>query len=418
MSRLTAAMFQRFADPAAEMRYRREQRTAQVKFVRALMLIAPAMLGLYIVINPLFIEPSFGAGMLVTSIAMLPLLGFYYWYVGQPGYAANRWIDVTIFSGFAAVQFFFIRFLWQSGVSEWPFYAILCYNQMLLLTYACLAFSAAVREFAIWTLISIAYVVAVLLSLDLPLGVTVYTVAFYAPFAGLVGYVNWAIDAKSRQLFDSGLKLDVEKKKTEALLHNVLPQSIAKRLQSGEAIADAFDDVSILFVDVVGFTNLSKSMPATDLVTLLNAYFSRADRGCDLFGIEKVKTIGDAFMAVSGAILPTPRPAKAMVDFACYLIGAAQELSDEFGLDFKLRVGINTGPVVGGVISSKRMHYDYWGDAINVAARMESAAPHNGITVSQSTWEATRDSYCYLEPRSATLKGLGVVPVYDVDLRR
>jgi len=153
-------------------------------------------------------------------------------------------------------------------------------------------------------------------------------------------------------------------------------------------------------------------------VKLLNAYFSRADRGCDLFGIEKVKTIGDAFMAVSGAIVPTPKPAKAMVDFACYLIGAAADLSSEFGLDFKLRVGINTGPVVGGVISSKRMHYDYWGDSINVAARMESAAPHNGITVSQSTWEATRDSYCYLEPRSAMLKGLGVVPVYDVDLHR
>ena len=95
--KLAAAVFQRFADPAAELRYRREQRTAQVKFVRALMLIAPAMLGLYIVINPLFIEPSFGAGMLVTSIIMLPLLGFYYWYVGQPGYAGNHWIDVTIF---------------------------------------------------------------------------------------------------------------------------------------------------------------------------------------------------------------------------------------------------------------------------------------------------------------------------------
>lgn len=418
MSRLTAAVFQRFADPAAEQRYRREQRKSQVKFVRALMLIAPAMLGLYIVINPLFIELSFGVRMLVTSIIMLPLLGFYYWYVGQPGYADNRWIDVTFFCVIAAVQFFFIRYLWLSGVSGWPFYAILCYNQMLLLTYACLAFAAAVREFAIWTLISIAYVVGTLLALDLPAGITVYTVAFYAPFAGLVAYVNWAIDDKSRQLFLGGLTLDAEKKKTETLLHNVLPQSVARRLQSGEAIADAFDEVSILFVDVVGFTKLSKTMPATELLTLLNAYFSRADRGCDLFGIEKVKTIGDAFMAVSGAIVPTPKPAKAMVDFACYLIGAADDLSREFGLDFKLRVGINTGPVVGGVISSKRMHYDYWGDSINVAARMESAAPHNGITVSHSTWEATRDSYCYLEPRTAMLKGLGEVPVYDVDLRR
>ena len=418
MGRLTAAVFQHFADPAAELRYRRELRTAQTRFIRALMLIGSAMVSLYVVINPLFMETRFAADMAIATLAMLPLFGYYYWYVGQPGYAANRLIDIAFFALIAAIQFFYIRALWQSGVSGWPFYAILCYNQMLLLTYACLAFAAAVREFAIWTLVTIGYVVALLFALGLPPGVIAYTATFYAPFALLVAYVNWAIDAKSRQLFETGLKLDAEQKRTETLLHNVLPQSVARRLQSGEAIADAFDDVSILFVDVVGFTKLSKTMPAAELVTLLNAYFSRADRGCDLFGIEKVKTIGDAFMAVSGAIVPTPRPAKAMVDFACYLIGAAKELSREFGLDFKLRVGINTGPVVGGVISSKRMHYDYWGDSINVAARMESAAPHNGITVSQSTWEATRDSYRYLEPRTATLKGLGVVPVYDVDLRK
>jgi adenylate cyclase len=418
MTRLTAAIFQHFTDPAAELRYRREQRTAQVKFIRALMIIGPAMLSAYIIVNPLFVELKYGIGMLVASVVMLPLLGFYYWYVGHPTYAGNRWIDVLFFAVIAGVQFFFIRFLWQSGATGWPFYAILCYNQMLLLTYACLAFAAAVREFIIWAFVSIAYVMGTVITLDLPPAIIVYTATFYVPFAGLVAYVNWAIDDKARQLFESGLKLDVEKKKTEALLHNVLPQSIARRLQSGETIADGFDNVSILFVDVVGFTNMSKTMPASELVKVLNAFFSKADAGCDLFGIEKVKTIGDAFMAVSGAIVPTPRPAKAMVDFACYLLGAAKELSREFGLDFKLRVGINTGPVVGGVISSKRMHYDYWGDSINVAARMESAAPPNGITVSQSTWEATRDSYQFLEPRSAILKGLGEVPVYDVDLRR
>ena len=347
---------------------------------------------------------------------MLPELAFYYWYVGRPGYAANRWIDFVFFLVVAVTQFFFIRFLWQSGVSGWPFYAILCYNQQLLLTFACLAFAASVRAFVLWTLATIAYVVIALIVLDAPLGAAVYTATFYAPFAGLVAYINWAIDDKSRRLYDVGLKLDAEKKKSDALLYNVLPQSIATRLQSGETIADAFDDVSILFVDVVGFTRMSQAMPAADLVKLLNAFFSHADRGCDLFGIEKVKTIGDAFMAVAGAIVPTPRPAKAMIDFAAYLIVGAKQLSREFDLDFRLRVGINSGPVIGGVISSKRMHYDYWGDAINVAARMESAAPVNGITVSQSTWQATRDAYAFHAPRTVALKGIGEVPVYDVDL--
>ena len=98
MSRLGAAIFQHFADPAAELRYRREQRTAQVKFIRALMLIGPAMLSAYIIVNPLFVESKYGVGMLLVSIAMLPLLGFYYWYVGQPSYAGNRWIDITFFA--------------------------------------------------------------------------------------------------------------------------------------------------------------------------------------------------------------------------------------------------------------------------------------------------------------------------------
>ena len=414
--KLGAAIFQRFPDPAAEQRYSTEQRRAQVKFIRALMIIGPLMLALYIVINPLFVEPSFGAGMLLTSLAMLPLIGFYYWYVGQPGYARRRWVDIAFFLLIGAIQFFFIRDLWLSGVSGWPFYAVLCYNQMLLLTYACLAFAAAVREFLIWVFASIAYVITTLLLLDLPPGVTVYTTTFYAPFALLVAYINWAIDDKARRLFDAGLKLDAEKKKSDALLYNVLPRSVAKRLQSGEAVADAFPEVTIVFVDIVGFTKMSQTMDPSGVVALLNAYFGKADAACDLFGIEKVKTIGDAYMAVAGAIVPTPKPAKAVVDFARYLIGATRDISRDYGLDFKLHIGINTGPVVGGVIEGKKMLYDYWGDAINVASRLEGAAPANGVTVSHATWEATRDTTRYHPPRLVTLKGIGEVPVYDLDL--
>ena len=415
MAKLSGLLFQRFADQRAEARYRRESREAQVKFVRALMLIGPAMIGLYILINPLFVEPSFGAGMLLTSAAMMPMIVFYYWYVGRPTYAENRWIDVAFFVLVAGVQFFFIRYLWQSGVSGWPFYAILCYNQMLLVTYACLAFAAAVRQFVVWACLSVAYVVGALILMEVPAGVAVYTATFYAPFAGLVTYINWAIDDKSRRLYEVGLRLDAEKKKSDALLYNVLPESVAHRLQSGEAVADAFPEVTIVFVDIVGFTKMSQAMDPSQVVALLNAYFAKADAACDLFGIEKVKTIGDAYMAVAGAIVPTPRPAKAVVDFARHLIGMTGEISRQFGIDFQLHIGINTGPVVGGVIAGKKMLYDYWGDAINVASRLEGAAGANGVTVSQRTWEETRDTCRYHPPRLVTLKGIGEVPVYDLD---
>ncbi len=377
-------------------------------------IIAAGMFSTYSLFNPLFIDWASVRGVAFGHFSFIPLLILYAWYVGRPGYPANRLADAALFFAAQPGVFMAAQVFAATGVSDWTFETLLTYNLMVALAFACLTFSAAVEQFFVLTIVSIVYLATVLLLRDQTAAQVFYTGVFYGAYAILIAYINWAIDDKARLLFESRQKLDAEKKKTEVLLHNVLPQSVARRLQSGEAIADAFDDVSILFVDVVGFTKLSKTMPATELVKLLNAYFSKADAGCDLFGIEKVKTIGDAFMAVSGAIVPTPRPAKAMVDFARYLIDAARDLSAEFGLDFKLRVGINTGPVVGGVISSKRMHYDYWGDAINVAQRMETAAAHNGIAVSRSTWEATRDTYAYNPPRVVLLKNLGEVPVYDL----
>ena len=416
MTTLAGLLFQRFADSRDEQRYRLELRQRQGKFIRALMLIGAGMLSVYVILAPLFLPLADTLWLLASTAAMSPVLMLYAWYVGRPGYARHWWIDLAFFAVLEPVMLWFISLLYRSGVTEWPFYGILCYNQMLLLSYASLAFVASVRQFLIWVAITIVYVVVTLILLDFPSNVIAYTTAFYGPFALLLGYINWASDDKARALFDAGLKLDIEKRKSDALLYNVLPQSVAQRLQSGETVADAFAHVTIVFVDIVGFTRMSQAMDAGQVVTLLNAYFHKADAGCDLFGIEKVKTIGDAYMAVAGAIVPTPKPAKAVVDFACYLIGATQDISRDFGLDFKLHIGINTGPVVGGVIAGKKMLYDYWGDAINVASRLEGAAPPNGITVSQATYDATKDTCRYHPPRPVTLKGIGEVPVYDVDL--
>ena len=416
MTALSGLLFQRFADIRDEQRFVLESRSGQGKFVRALMLIGAGMLSVYVALAPLYLPLEDTLWLLASTAIMAPILAFYAWYVGRSGYARHWWVDIGFFAVLQPPMYWFITLLYRSGVTEWPFYGILCYNQMLLLSYASLAFVASVRQFIIWVAITVVYVVATLIVLDFPSNVIAYTTAFYAPFAALLGYINWASDDKARALFSAGLRLDAEKKKSDALLYNVLPQSVAERLQSGETVADAFPHVTIVFVDIVGFTKLSQAMDAGQVVTLLNVYFSKADAGCDLFGIEKVKTIGDAYMAVAGAIVPTPRPAKAVVDFARYLVGATKDISREFGIDFKLHIGINTGPVVGGVIAGKKMLYDYWGDAINIASRLEGAAPPNGITVSQATYDETCDSTRYHPPRPATLKGIGEVPVYDVDL--
>jgi len=413
---LGSLVFQKFSDSVVEQAYRHDQRRRQARFTRAMAIIAAAMFATYSLFNPLFISWDDVRGVALGHFSFIPLLIAYSWYVGQPGYMNSRFADLALFAGVQPGMYYAVGVFAATGASEWTFGTLLCYNVMVALAFACLAFAASVRRFLGLTLASVIYLLGALFLNGVTNSSIFYTGVFYFAYAILIFYLNWAIDDKARALFDARIKLDAEKKISDALLFNVLPQSIAVRLQSGEAVADAFPEVTIVFVDIVGFTKMSQAMDAGEVVTLLNAYFQKADAGCDLFGIEKVKTIGDAYMAVAGAIVPTPKPAKAVVDFACYLIGATQDISRQFGLDFKLHIGINTGPVVGGVIAGKKMLYDYWGDAINIASRLEGAAPPNGITVSQGTYDVTKSTCRYHPARRATLKGIGEVSVYDVDL--
>ena len=187
-------------------------------------------------------------------------------------------------------------------------------------------------------------------------------------------------------------------------------------MKSDEAIADSFADIVVLFVDLVGFTPLSRQLGPKRIVELLNAYFERADRGTDLFGMEKVKTIGDAYMAVAGALTQPPQPAKAAVDFAIWLRGEAHKVGLEFGVDLRLHVGIASGPAIGGVTGAKRLSYDYWGHTVNLAARLQDSVGADGIAVSEPVWRTVQDIYPFKTPRVVALKGLGATPVHDLDV--
>ena len=181
-------------------------------------------------------------------------------------------------------------------------------------------------------------------------------------------------------MFAANLALDAERAKTEELLYNVLPQEVAARLRAGEAVADAFSDVTVVFVDLVGFSRLAKRLSPGHLVQLLNAYFSAGDRCAERHGLEKVKTIGDAYLAVAGGMASRGADASAAIAFARELIARARGAqSSEHGIELKARVGIHVGPVVGGVIGSRRLAYDYWGDTMNIASRLQGVAPPNGI---------------------------------------
>ena len=212
---------------------------------------------------------------------------------------------------------------------------------------------------------------------------------------------------------------DAAQARVEALLLNVLPADVAERLQSDpHAIADHFDEASILFADVVDFTPLASGLDAREVVGLLDRLFTSFDELVDRYDVEKIKTIGDCYMVAAG--VPTPRPdhARAMALMALDMREAMRSQDAVGHLGLELRIGINSGPVVAGVIGRKRFLYDLWGDAVNMASRMESHGTPGRIQVTRPTYELLCDEF-ELEPRGTVpIKGKGEVETWYLVGRR
>lgn len=204
-----------------------------------------------------------------------------------------------------------------------------------------------------------------------------------------------------------------EKARAEDLLLNILPKSIADRLQQSPAtIADGHPAASVLFSDLVGFTGLSQELKPEDLVRLLNRIFSTFDDLTEKHGLEKIKTIGDAYMVASGLPLAREDHASAAAEMAVDMLKTVRNLAEELVRPIQIRIGINSGPVVAGVIGKKKFIYDLWGDAVNVAARMESHGVPGEIHVSGSTYDLLKDRYEF-EPRGTIeVKGKGPMETF------
>ena len=202
--------------------------------------------------------------------------------------------------------------------------------------------------------------------------------------------------------------LAVEQDRSERLLLNVLPAPIAARLKQGEAvIADRFQEVTVLFVDLVDFTRSSDRSTPERVVQVLDDLFTAFDRLAERHGLEKIKTIGDAYMAVGG--LPEPRPdhARAVAEMALALREETARHRDPSGQPLALRIGIDTGPVVAGVIGTTKFSYDLWGDTVNTASRMESSGVPGCIQVTERTYRRLRDGYRFERRGPIQVKGKG-----------
>jgi adenylate cyclase len=207
--------------------------------------------------------------------------------------------------------------------------------------------------------------------------------------------------------------------RSERLLLNVLPASVAARLKREEGvIADAHDEVTVLFADIVGFTPLAGRLSPPDVVALLDRVFARWDVLAARHGVEKIKTIGDAYMAAAGIPIPRDDHVEAIAEMALDMRPEAERCAAEIGLPFEVRIGIDTGPVVAGVIGRAKFIYDLWGDTVNTASRMESHAAAGTIQVTARAQQRLRLAY-ELESRGAIeVKGKGTVTTYLLMGRR
>jgi adenylate cyclase len=205
-------------------------------------------------------------------------------------------------------------------------------------------------------------------------------------------------------------RIELERQRHETLLRNILPGQIVTRLNNGEAvIADRIEQATILFADLVGFTAVAARVTPSVLVDNLNRIVSAFDDLCRQSGIEKIKTIGDAYMAAAGLPVPRPDHAEAIADFALAMLDTLEALNPTLDVPFAIRVGIHTGPVVAGVIGSHRFLYDIWGDSVNLASRLESHSLPGRIHVSPQVSRALASRY-ELEPRGLiNLRGLGKI---------
>lgn len=227
-------------------------------------------------------------------------------------------------------------------------------------------------------------------------------------------------ERNARRQFTIARELDTSRDRIDELLLSMLPREVVARIQGGATlIADQIDEVSIVFADIVGFTELSRRLPASELIQLLNRLFSAFDGAAEAHGMQKIKTIGDAYMAVGG-LLPTPdgTPAIAAAEFAADMRRIAANVSVDLGLYVAIRVGLHVGPVVAGVIGTSRPAFDCWGEAVNLASRLESASRAGEVLISDNARAALEHRYLMHAQPQISLKGIGLTTVWRLGSRQ
>jgi adenylate cyclase len=243
--------------------------------------------------------------------------------------------------------------------------------------------------------------------------------AWLSTTLGLVAIGTFVLDRMQHLAWWQAQELLIAEEKIRSLLHNVLPSSIAARKLAGESvISDSFSEASVLFADLVDFTPLSAQLESMQVVNMLNDLFSRFDRIVARHGLEKIKTIGDCYMAVGGIPRAIPEHLNRMAEAALHMLDEATQVRAPDGTKLAIRIGIHTGPVSAGVIGESKFIFDVWGDTVNMASRMESHGAAGRIQVTEAVHTALLDKYDFAGPTTIDVKGKGPSQTWFLSRRR
>jgi adenylate cyclase len=221
-----------------------------------------------------------------------------------------------------------------------------------------------------------------------------------------------------RQTARAEVAVEREFARSEALLGNIMPPRVAARLKDEQVIADRYEAASVLFADMAGFTSRASDSEPEALVGFLNSVYSRIDALVEAHGLEKIKTIGDAYMVVAGVPDPRPDHAEALADFALALREAVADLKDPEGRAVPVRIGIASGPVVAGVVGRRKFFYDIWGDTVNVAARMEQTCEPGHIQISSGTRKHLAGKFVLKSRGAIEIRGKGKMHTWFLVVRQ
>ncbi len=404
-----------FANPEVERAFSLAERQAMIPTVRMYGGLTTLVMLLYALVDPLFFSYEDEVRFTLLLLPTLAMLGVYIGLTFLPNYAERPLIDFICLMALGLLVLGQNAVLWDEAATfAGVRHASVAINTSLVTVFAAIVMAERVRWFALWLLLhTLAFAIFLILA-GATLAEQVFAGLSYLTGAVIALFIGWSLGRAHRTAFALRRALEAERAKTEELLYNVLPEAAARRLREGEIVADAYSDTSVVFIDVVGFTKLSAKVSPGHLIEMLNAFFNLADRCSEAFGVEKVKTIGDAYLAVAGGNVKAHNSADAAIGFAQAVIAGMASVREATGLPIQVRIGIHSGPVVGGVIGTSRMAYDYWGETMNMASRIEGQAQPDGIAVSESTYLRCGRKEDFASPQVVSLKGVGEAPVYHL----